>query len=110
MSTGAGSPSKAAPISCADRLQSAGSLDIIEVYEKGLHAHECYFPNPTVFEEGRRYLLFLKRTRSIRNGFAVWQRGCALDVLVDSENRYVLRLPVTGIDLSDPLYKLARSI
>ena len=32
--------------------------EIIEVYEKGLHPNECYFENPTVFEEGRRYLVF----------------------------------------------------
>ena len=35
--------------------------DIIEIHEQGLHENECYFPNPTVFEEGRRYLLFLKK-------------------------------------------------
>ncbi len=32
--------------------------EIVEVYEKGLHPNECYFENPTVFEEGRRYLVF----------------------------------------------------
>ena len=34
--------------------------EIIEIYEKGLHPGECYFENPTVLEEGRRYLVFLR--------------------------------------------------
>ena len=34
------------------------SEEIIEVYETGLHANECYFENPTVFADGRRYLFF----------------------------------------------------
>ncbi len=37
------------------------AMEIIEIHERGLHENECYFSNPTVFEEGRRYLLFLKR-------------------------------------------------
>jgi len=77
--------------------------DIIEVYEKGLHAHECYFPNPTVFEEGRRYLLFLKKDDSRPERYRGMPQGCALDVLVDTEHRYVLRLPANGILLSDRL-------
>jgi hypothetical protein len=81
--------------------------DIIEVYEKGLHVHECYFPNPTVFEEGRRYLLFLKKDPEDDERYRGMPDGCALDVLVDSNNRYALRYPVSGISLSDPLGPLA---
>jgi hypothetical protein len=82
-------------------------VEIIEVYEKGLHAKECYFPNPTVFEEGRRYLLFLKRDPGKPERYRGLAEGCALDVLVESDNRYALRYPVTGIDLADSLEDLA---
>lgn len=82
--------------------------DIIEIYEKGLHENECYFPNPTVFEEGRRYLLFLQSDPDEPERYRGLPEGCALEVLVDSENRYALRYPVAGILLSDPLAGLAR--
>ncbi len=80
--------------------------DIIEVFEQGMHSNECYFQNPTVFEEGRRYLLFLRRDTEKPERFRGLAQGCALDVLVDRDNRYVLRLPITGIDLSDSLAEL----
>jgi hypothetical protein len=84
--------------------------EIIEVYEKGLHDHECYFPNPTVFEEGRRYLLFLRKDPEDESRYRGLPQGCALDVLVDSDNRYALRYPVTGIELSDQLEGLAHNM
>jgi hypothetical protein len=82
-------------------------LDVIEVYEQGLHEHECYFPNPTVFEEGRRYLLFLHRDPVEPDRYRGLPQGCALDVLVARDSRYVLRLPASGIALSDPLAERA---
>jgi hypothetical protein len=78
-------------------------LDIIDVYEAGLHEHECYFPNPTVFEEGRRYLVFLRRDPDDPERFRGLPQGCALDVLVTEDNTYAVRLPATGITLNDPL-------
>jgi len=81
--------------------------DLIEVYEKDLHDQECYFPNPSVFEEGRRYLLFLKKDPGHEKRYRGLPQGCALDVLVGSDNRYALRYPVTGMDISDPLGELA---
>lgn len=85
-------------------------VDLIEVYEKGLHDQECYFPNPSVFEEGQRFLLFLKKDPGNEDRYRGLPQGCALDVLVDSDNRYALRYPVTGINLSDPLGELARDM
>jgi hypothetical protein len=82
--------------------------ELVEVYEKGLHDRECYFPNPDVFEEGRRYLLFLRRDADHPERYRGLAEGCAVDVLVDRDNRYAVRLPVTGIALSDPLEQLAR--
>jgi hypothetical protein len=78
-------------------------LDLVDVYEKGLHENECYFPNPTVFEEGRRYLVFLRRDPDDPERYRGLAQGCAVDVLVTDDYRYALRLPVTGIDLADPL-------
>ena len=85
-------------------------VDLIEVYEKGLRDQECYFPNPSVFEEGQRFLLFLKKDPGDEDRYRGLPQGCALDVLVDSDNRYALRYPVTGINLSDPLGELARDM
>jgi hypothetical protein len=85
-------------------------FDIIEIHEKGLHENECYFPNPTVFEEGRRYLLFLKKDPENPERFRGLAEGCALDVLVDENNQYALRYPVSGIELSDSLEELAREM
>lgn len=84
------------------------AVDIVDVYEKGLHENECYFPNPTVFEEGRRYLLFLVRDPEDPARYRGHPEGCALDVLVDRDNRYALRYPADGIKLSDQLEGLAR--
>jgi len=86
------------------KASDAGEL--IEVYEKGLHAHECYFPNPGVLEEGRRYLLFLQVDPEDKARFRGLPEGCALDVLVANDNSYVLRYPLTGIALSDPVGNL----
>jgi len=87
--------------------KSDGLPDIIEVYEVGLHEHECYFPNPSVLEEGRRYLLFLKRDEQQPERYRGLNEGCALDVLVASDNSYAIRIPVTGINLTDSLSDLA---
>ena len=85
-------------------------VDLIEVYEKGLRDQECYFPNPSVFEEGQRFLLFLKKDPGDEDRYRGLPQGCALEVLVDSDNRYALRYPVSGINLSDPLGELARDM
>lgn len=88
--------------------KSGAAEDIIEVYEKGLHQGECYFPNPSVFEEGRRYLLFLRRDAEDAERYRGLPAGCAIDVLVDRDNRYAVRVPVTGMALTDALEELAR--
>lgn len=85
-------------------------LDIIEVFEEGLHPNECYFPNPSVFEEGRRYLLFLRVDPDKPERYRALPQGCALDLLVRDNSQYALRLPVTGIALSDPLTELAQEM
>jgi hypothetical protein len=85
-------------------------VDILEVYEKGLRDNECYFPNPTVFEEGRRYLLFLRRDPEDGSRYRGMPQGCALEVLVARDNRYALRYPLSGIQISDPPGGLARAL
>jgi hypothetical protein len=75
--------------------------DVIEVYEKGLREFECYFPNPTVFEEGRRYFVFLRRDPENAGRYRGQPQGCAIEVLIDRSNRYAVRVPVTGVHLTE---------
>lgn len=77
--------------------------DIFAVYEKGLHPFECYFENPTVFEEGRRYLVFLRHNPQDPESYRGFEEGCALEIFVTKDNRYALKYPVDGIDLSDDM-------
>jgi len=79
---------------------------IIEVYEKGLHPNECYFENPTVYEEGRRYLVFFRRNPDDPESYRGLAQGCALEILVTADNRYALKYPIDGIELSDKLEQL----
>jgi hypothetical protein len=81
--------------------------DIIEVYDKGLHPNECYFENPTVFEEGRRYLVFFRSDPDDPENYRGLAQGCALEIFVTEDNRYALKYPVTGIKLADKLDELA---
>lgn len=84
--------------------------DLIEIYEKGLHERECYFRDRTVFEEGRRYLLFLRRDPEDNERYRGMPEGCALEILVDDNNRYALRYPARGISLSDDLDEVSRAM
>lgn len=81
--------------------------DIIEVYEEGLHAAECYFENPSVTEEGRRYLVFLRTNPDVEGQFKGLEHGCALEVLVTRDNSYALRFPLSGIGVADDVSDLA---
>lgn len=72
--------------------------DLIEVYEEGLHEHECYFPGPQIGEEGRRYLVFLRFNPDRPAQYRGLAEGCALEVLVTDDNSYALRAPVDGIE------------
>ena len=87
----------------------SSSDEIIEVFEKGLHPHECYFENPSVYDEGRRYLVFLRRNPDDPESYRGLEQGCALEVLVAADNRYALKYPVNGIALTDKLDQLALS-
>jgi len=80
--------------------------EIVEIYEKGLHPNECYFENPTVFEEGRRYLVFFRQDPDDLENYLGLAQGCALEILVTEDNRYALKYPITGIALSDDLTAL----
>ena len=80
--------------------------EIVEVYEKGLHANECYFENPTVFEEGRRYLVFFRLDPEDPEIYRGLEEGCALELFVTQNNQYALKYPVEGIKLTDNLDEL----
>jgi len=80
--------------------------EIVEVYEKGLHANECYFENPTVFEEGRRYLVFFRLDPEDPEIYRGLSEGCALELFVTQNNQYALKYPVEGIKLKDNLEEM----
>lgn len=82
--------------------------DIIEVYEEGLHQGECYFRNPTVLEEGRRHLVFLKFHPEYSDQYQGLESGCRMEVLVTADNGYALRYPISGIEVSDDLQSVTR--
>lgn len=82
--------------------------DIIEVYDEGLHEGECYFPNPPVTEEGRRYLVFVRRNPDVAGQYLGLGPGCSLTALVTADNRYALRYPAEGLEVADDLAALAR--
>ena len=84
--------------------------EIIEVYEKGLHPGECYFENPTVFEEGRRYLVFFRIDPQDTENYRGFPEGCALEIFVTADNRYALKYPVEDINLTDDLDELVGEI
>jgi len=84
--------------------------DIVEVYEEGLHPGECYFPNPPVTEEGRRYLLFVRRNPEVEGQYLGLESGCTLTALVTEDNRYALRYPLHGLAVSDPVDALAQPV
>lgn len=84
--------------------------DIIDVYDYGLHEHECYFPNPSVFEEGRRFLVLARLDPDEPERYRGLETGCALEVLVTEDNRYAVRVPADGLEFSDDLQALARPL
>jgi len=80
--------------------------EIVEVYEKGLHANECYFENPTVLEEGRRYLVFFRLDPEDPEIYRGLAEGCALELFVTQHNQYALKYPTDGIKLKENLDEL----
>lgn len=84
--------------------------DIIDVYDYGLHEHECYFPNPSVFEEGRRFLVLARLDPEEPERYRGLDTGCALEVLVTVDNQYAVRVPAEGLEFSDDLRSLAQPL
>ncbi|MDX1624913.1 MAG: hypothetical protein R3323_00250 [Wenzhouxiangellaceae bacterium] len=88
-------------------------LGLIIVPEQGLGNPGCYFPESLAELERPRYLLFL--VRGEEGELRGHPEGCALEVLVSSDNRYAVRWPQPrfGDDagLDDPvLRELARPL
>jgi len=81
--------------------------DTIEVREKGLHPHECYFKPPGTAGAGGRFLVFLRLDPDDPDSYRGLPVGCALQVLVRDDRLYALRYPPDGIALTDRLGDLA---
>ena len=81
--------------------------DIIDLYEEGLHEYECYFPDTSPGEEGQRFLLFARDNPEVEGQFVGMEQGCAMTVLVNRDNEYVLQYPLAGLEVSNQLGDLA---
>ena len=81
--------------------------DFIEVYDKGLHPHECYFEDPAYPDDGRRYLVFLRTDPVDPEIYRGLDKGCALEILVREDSSYALRYPLEGIKISDDVDAIA---
>ena len=81
--------------------KSNRSLDDFTVFDEGVKGAHCYFPDTALWQEGNRYLVFLKHQEFIR------YRGllptCYLPISVNSDNQYVLRMPLDTVSLPDEL-------
>ncbi|MBE9549683.1 MAG: hypothetical protein IMF09_09790 [Proteobacteria bacterium] len=89
------------------KYKSERAIDIFTVYDEGIKGSHCYFPDTARWQEGNRFLVFLKHEEFIR------YRGltpvCYLPVSVNTENQYVLRLPIDNVDLPDELLQQAQT-
>ena len=79
--------------------KTPAAFDLIEVAEEGLKETECYFPEVTAWEEGRRFLVFLAHDEGDR--FKGHPRGCALPILVTDSNHYAVRIPQDIVRLGE---------
>ncbi len=71
--------------------------DTIVVYDEGVKGDHCYFPDTDLWQEGNRFLVFLKHTEGIM--FKGLTPVCYLHVSVSSDNQYILRMPTNNIIL-----------
>ncbi len=79
---------------------STAASGLLIVQEQGLHQNECYFAQPMPWDERARYLLFLSHdpeTDSVRGH----PDGCAIEILVRSDNSYAARWPQPGFGGED---------
>lgn len=88
------------------KYKSDREIDIFTVYDEGVKGAHCYFPDTARWQEGNRFLIFLKHEEFIR------YRGvapvCYLPVSVTSGNQYALRLPVDNVELPEELLQQAQ--
>ncbi len=87
--------------------KSAIEVDTIVVYDQGLKGDHCYFPPTDLWQEGDRFLVFLKHEENMM------YRGltpvCYLPVSVASNNQYILRLPADNIQLPAALLQQVKN-
>lgn len=72
------------------------TMERLIVQESGVKDIECYFPEVEPGTESPRYLLFLVRDEE--GELRGHPEGCALEVLVSSDNRYAIRWPQQALD------------
>lgn len=76
-------------------------IDTIVVYDEGVKGDHCYFPDTDLWQEGNRFLVFLKHTDTYL--FEGLTPVCYLAVSVSSKNQYILRMPADNVILPTEL-------
>jgi hypothetical protein len=78
----------------------------LRVVEEGFGDDKCYFDDIALYEDMPRYLLFLitDDEGDVRGHPDV----CALPILVTTDNRYVVRWPITRVTLDDDVEDLVQ--
>lgn len=82
-------------------------LEQFTVYDEGIKGEHCYFPDTDLWQEGNRFLVFLKHEAFIR--YRGLNPVCYLPVSVSSDNQYVLRLPIDNVQMPAELLALAQN-
>lgn len=75
-----------------------GPVERLKVVEEGFGQGKCYFENVELFDEMPRYLLFLVDNPEGKPGeLRGHPDGCALPVVISTDNRYVVRWPIENM-------------
>lgn len=81
--------------------KSTAEVSTIVVYDKGVKGSHCYFPDTDLWQEGNRFLVFLKHTENLM------YRGltpvCYLPISVSNDNQYILRMPADNVLIPEVL-------
>lgn len=73
--------------------------DTVRVIEEGFGEGKCYFDHIPLYEEMPRFLLFL--VEDDNGNLRGHPDGCAIPLLVTTDNHYVVRWPVDTIELPE---------
>lgn len=76
------------------------------VREEGIGEDKCYFDDVPLWDEMPRYLLFLIRDEE--GDIRGHPDGCAIPVLITTDNQYAVRWPIENLDVDEQAEALVR--